>query len=67
MDRILSRGTRLAFGAAVLAMTGFGVSSAVAEPVSAGETALACPPGYYECSCEPGITFCRRTACPICP
>ncbi|HYW14483.1 MAG TPA: hypothetical protein VE871_21125 [Longimicrobium sp.] len=67
MDRVLSRSMRLAFGAAVLAMTGFGVSSAVAEPAPAREAAMACPPGYNECSCEEGITICRRTACPICP
>jgi hypothetical protein len=66
MERLLSRGVRLAFGAAVLAMTGFGVSSAVAAPTPAREAALACPPGYNECECE-GFVTCRRFSCPICP
>lgn len=66
MNGILSRGVRLAFGAAVLATAGFGVRSAVAEPAPARETALSCPVGYNECICD-GYTLCRRTACPICP
>jgi hypothetical protein len=66
MNRILSRGVRLAFGAAVLATASFGVRTAVAEPAPARETALACPIGYNECVCE-GFVTCRRTSCPICP
>jgi hypothetical protein len=66
MDRMFSRGMRLAFGAAVLATAGFGVRTAVAEPAPAREAALACPTGYYECICE-GFVTCRRFGCPICP
>lgn len=67
MERIVSRGMRLVFGAAVLAATGFGVRTAAAAPALSAETAQACPPGYYECSCDGEFTFCRRYSCPICP
>jgi len=66
MDRVTSRGMRLAFGAAMLATMGFGVRTAVAAPTPAAEAALACPPGYYTCVCD-GVEFCRRFGCPICP
>lgn len=66
MDRKVPRSIRLAFAAAVLATTGFGVRTAVAAPAPVAETALACPPGYYECICE-DVVFCRRFGCPICP
>ena len=66
MNRLISRSMRLAFGAAVLATTGFGVRTAVADPAPAREAALSCPPGYNECVCD-GTVFCRRFSCPICP
>jgi hypothetical protein len=65
MNWIRSRAMRLAFGAAMLATTGFGVRTAVAAPASPADTARACPSGYNECVCE-GFVWCKRTACPIC-
>jgi hypothetical protein len=66
MDRILSRGIRVAFGAAVLATTGFGVRSAIAEPGAVREAARVCPPDTYTCICD-GVVTCRRIGCPLCP
>lgn len=66
MNRVLSRGMRLAFGAAMLAATGLGVSTAVAKPAPASEEALRCPPRYNKCVCD-GREYCSMTVCPSCP
>lgn len=60
---------RLAFGAAMVASMGFGVTQAVAKPQPADAGPRTCPTGTVTCRCGIQVVACVApgSACPHCP
>ncbi len=60
---------RLAFGAAIVASMGFGVTQAVAKPQAAEVGPRTCPTGTVACTCGFQIIACVAPGglCPHCP
>lgn len=66
MDRMISRGMRLAFCAALLATMGFGARTAVAAPGADTAAPPRCDPPKQWCICD-GFITCHLGDCPVCP
>jgi hypothetical protein len=60
---------RLAFGAAMVASMGFGVTQAVAKPQAEDAGPRTCPTGTIACTCGVQVVACVSPGqpCPHCP
>jgi len=66
MSQTFRRKLQAVFGIAVCASMGFGVAQVKASPAEA-QDALACSPGYVQCSCGVKPYCVKGNLCPACP